>query len=472
MINRRKAALLTIRIATDVVMVSVAWILAYLIRFYTVFPAPLGVPEPWLYLKMLPFIGVIWFFVMAGAGFYRRSVKPRSAFLEGLDIIQSCALATLAYIAFTFFYEEYRYSRGTLLIFIALHPVFMITGRSLIRKALRVYRRNRPPREVLIVGSGPLVAQSVQLIKEWDSSQTRITGVVVMADDGSGEEARAFCSTQDLAVLAKPTDWPRFLSEHAVQTVVIALPYSQYHLLDENLDLIANQVGDIKLIPDLWRYTRFSAAIEIANGLPVISLHDSPLEGGGALIKRALDLLITSVGLLVISPLLLVIAALVKFSSPGPIFYRQERMGLDGRTFTMLKFRSMPIDAENKTGAVWAKKEDNRATPIGSFLRRSSLDELPQLFNILKGEMSLVGPRPERPVFVEQFRQNIPGYMLRHKAKSGLTGWAQVNGWRGNTSLEKRIECDLYYIQNWSVWFDLKIILLTFVKGFFSKNAY
>ncbi|MDA9951686.1 sugar transferase, partial [Oligoflexaceae bacterium] len=140
--------------------------------------------------------------------------------------------------------------------------------------------------------------------------------------------------------------------------------------------------------------------------------------------------------------------------------------------FTMLKFRSMPVDAEKGSGAVWAQKGDGRATGVGKFLRKSSLDELPQLLNILRGEMSLVGPRPERPVFVDEFRQNIPGYMLRHKVKAGLTGWAQINGWRGNTSLEKRIECDLYYIQNWSVWLDIRIMLLTLIKGFFSKNAY
>jgi putative colanic acid biosynthesis UDP-glucose lipid carrier transferase len=176
--------------------------------------------------------------------------------------------------------------------------------------------------------------------------------------------------------------------------------------------------------------------------------------------------------LILASPLLLIIAAAVKLSSPGPVVYRQERMGLNGATFEMLKFRSMPVDAERESGAVWATPGESRATRVGAFLRRTSLDELPQFFNVLKGDMSVVGPRPERPVFIKEFRESLPFYMLRHKTKAGITGWAQVNGWRGNTSLEKRIEYDLYYIQHWSFQFDLKIIWLTVIRGFVDKNAY
>lgn len=172
------------------------------------------------------------------------------------------------------------------------------------------------------------------------------------------------------------------------------------------------------------------------------------------------------------SPLLLLTVVLVKFTSPGPVFYRQERMGLDGGTFSMWKFRSMKLNAEEKTGAVWAKENDDRRTWIGSILRSTSIDELPQLWNVLIGDMSLVGPRPERPIFVDKFRYEIPNYMIRHRVKTGITGWAQVNGWRGDTSLEKRIECDIFYIRNWSLWFDFKILLLTVFKGFVNRNAY
>jgi exopolysaccharide biosynthesis polyprenyl glycosylphosphotransferase len=206
--------------------------------------------------------------------------------------------------------------------------------------------------------------------------------------------------------------------------------------------------------------------------MPVVRLNDSPMIGLAALAKRATDVVCSFILLLALSPLLLLIAAVVKLTSAGPILYNQERMGLDGRTFSMLKFRSMRVDAEAKTGAVWAQATDARRTRFGTFLRRTSLDELPQLWNVLRGDMSLVGPRPERPVFVRKFRSEIPHYMLRHKVKAGITGWAQVNGWRGNTSLESRIECDLFYIKNWSYVMDLKILTMTLWRGFFSKNAY
>jgi Undecaprenyl-phosphate glucose phosphotransferase len=212
--------------------------------------------------------------------------------------------------------------------------------------------------------------------------------------------------------------------------------------------------------------------IEDFDGLPVVNLNDSPLDGWGSVAKRATDMVVSGFALIVLSPVLVFIALAVRLTSRGPIFFKQERMGMDGRTFPMLKFRSMKVDAEEKTGAVWARPNDDRRTPIGTLLRATSLDELPQLWNILRGDMSLVGPRPERPVFVSQFRREIPHYMLRHKVKAGLTGWAQVNGWRGDTSLSKRIECDLFYIRNWSYFFDLKIILLTFWRGFVNKNAY
>jgi len=189
-------------------------------------------------------------------------------------------------------------------------------------------------------------------------------------------------------------------------------------------------------------------------------------------IKRIIDILFSALLLIIASPLLLLIAILVKLSSRGPVFYRQERMGLNGLNFKMLKFRSMPVNAEAESGAVWAKAGENRATGVGAFLRKTSLDELPQFINVLKGDMSVVGPRPERPVFIEEFRGKVPKYMLRHKMKAGITGWAQVNGWRGDTSIEKRIEFDLYYIQNWSLRLDLKIMLMTLWRGFVNENAY
>lgn len=225
-------------------------------------------------------------------------------------------------------------------------------------------------------------------------------------------------------------------------------------------------------MPDLMKFTRLAAGIELISGVPVISIHDSPLVGVQGLFKRLVDFFGAVVAIIIFSPVMIASSILIPLTSRGPILYRQERMGLDGHTFMIWKFRTMPVDAEKKTGAVFATEGDNRATPLGRLLRRTSMDELPQFFNVLLGDMSLVGPRPERTVFVNDFRRNIPGYFLRHKVKAGITGWAQVNGWRGDTSIEKRIECDLYYIQNWSLSFDLRILLLTLVRGIIHKNAY
>jgi exopolysaccharide biosynthesis polyprenyl glycosylphosphotransferase len=212
--------------------------------------------------------------------------------------------------------------------------------------------------------------------------------------------------------------------------------------------------------------------VEEFEGLPIVTLSGSPMYGWNKVVKRALDLCIGVPLLLLCVPLFGLLALLVKCTSRGPVFYVQERMGFDGRVFGIIKFRTMQADAEDHTGAVWTQAHDPRRTRVGVWLRCTSLDELPQLWNVVKGEMSLVGPRPERPVFVEEFRKNIPRYMLRHRVKAGMTGWAQVQGWRGNTSLERRLEHDLYYIQHWSLVLDLKILWLTLWRGFVHKNAY
>jgi putative colanic acid biosynthesis UDP-glucose lipid carrier transferase len=207
-------------------------------------------------------------------------------------------------------------------------------------------------------------------------------------------------------------------------------------------------------------------------GIPTLDVSVSPLHGVNRYIKEIEDRLLALIALLLISPLMLIIALGVKLSSPGPVFYKQERVGWNNRRFVILKFRSMPVDAEANSGAVWAKPGEKRATRFGSFLRKTSLDELPQLINVLRGDMSLVGPRPERPDFVEVFKDQVPNYMKKHMVKAGITGWAQVNGWRGDTDLNQRIEHDLYYIQHWSIWFDLEIALRTVFTGFVNKNAY
>jgi len=238
---------------------------------------------------------------------------------------------------------------------------------------------------------------------------------------------------------------------------------------------LSNECVDIKVVPDVVQYATIKASLEDLDGIPIINLNEVPLQGWNSMIKRLMD--VAASGLLLVAltlvPVFPFIALLIKlYGGPGLVFLRQERMTLDGKTFQIFKFRTMVDGAEKDTGPIFATSDDPRRTAVGVWLRRFNLDELPQLINVLLGDMSLVGPRPERPPFVAQFRQRIPEYMRRHRVKSGITGWAQVNGWRGNTSIEKRIEHDIYYIENWSLLLDVKILILTLFRGFGQKHAY
>jgi Undecaprenyl-phosphate glucose phosphotransferase len=263
-----------------------------------------------------------------------------------------------------------------------------------------------------------------------------------------------------------------YIEQHRLDQIWLAMPLREAETIEAIVSDLKNVTTDIRLVPDIFGFRLINHSISSIAGLPVINLSVTPMEGINRWIKAAEDLVISTVILLLISPLLLLIALMVKMTSSGPIFYRQRRLSWNGKEFTMFKFRTMPVNSEQSTGAVWTSSGDNRATPVGAFLRRTSLDELPQFWNVLRGDMSIVGPRPERPVFVEKFKDEIPRYMQKHMVKAGITGWAQVNGWRGDTDLHTRVEHDLFYIDNWSFWFDLKIIFMTVFKGLVHKNAY
>lgn len=256
-----------------------------------------------------------------------------------------------------------------------------------------------------------------------------------------------------------------------VDEVWLALPFSQDQAIKDTLHALRHSTATIRFAPDLFTLRLVNHGITDVLGMPMYDLSVSPMTGVNQLIKWLEDKLLSSLILILISPLMLILAVGVKLTSPGPVFYRQERVGLNSKPFNMLKFRSMSVDIE-KDGVRWGRSATKTTTRFGQFIRKTSLDELPQFLNVLKGDMSIVGPRPERTIFVEQFKEEIPDYMKKHLVKAGITGWAQVNGWRGDTDLKTRIEYDLYYIENWSLWLDLKIILLTIFKGFVNKHAY
>jgi Undecaprenyl-phosphate glucose phosphotransferase len=336
-------------------------------------------------------------------------------------------------------------------------------SRAVFREALRfARRRGYNLRYAVVVGGGELAATVVRRMQARPDVGIQVLGVVSDDKDAVGS-ARWLGGYSDLRTI---------LDANQVDHVVLALAHEDYGRLAGLLDAVGDEPVTIHVVPDLLRFASLRGGVEQFEGMPFIHLRESPLYGWSSLAKRVFDFVFSLAVLAVLGPVLLALAVAVRVSSPGPVFYRQERMGLDGRRFQMLKFRTMQADAERQTGPKWAEPADERRTGLGAFLRRFSLDELPQFINVLRGDMSVVGPRPERPVFVERFRQTVPGYMLRHKVKSGITGWAQVHGLRGNTSLEKRIQYDIEYIERWSVGLDLKIIAMTVVRVLVDRNAY
>ncbi|HSS38565.1 MAG TPA: undecaprenyl-phosphate glucose phosphotransferase [Polyangia bacterium] len=451
----------------DVTVISGIWLASFWLRFYVPLAAVTkGFPEFSAYAAVTPLIAFLWFLIFDAQDVYVPSPRQRRA-SESWRILRAHATALVVFVALSYVFSEYRFSRGMLLTFGLLTAVALIGGRLVLRTILSALRgRGYRSRPALLVGEPEPLATLIARFAEGPEMGIDLAGVLIptgMAPDGvlSGVPVLG-----DFSMVAEA------IESTGARQVVIALPRRRWFELESILSKIHDHTVDVQVVPDLHESVTLGCEVETLDGLPIVRLNGSPLRGWGALFKRLTDVVLSTVALVLLSPVFLLVAAAVKITSRGPIFYAQERMGLDGGRFRMYKFRSMRVDAESKTGAVWAQAGDDRRTPIGALLRATSLDELPQFVNVLIGDMSLVGPRPERPVFVSKFRHEISHYMLRHKVRAGITGWAQVNGWRGNTSLDERIRCDLHYIKNWSYVFDLKILFLTVLKGFVNKNAY
>jgi Undecaprenyl-phosphate glucose phosphotransferase len=450
----------------DIVIIGLVWLASFWLRFHMpVIEVTKGFPAFSTYAALTPLIVVLWAVIFNAQGVYKpRGARPGGS--EAMLILKAHIFAIFCFIALTYVFSEYRYSRGVIGYFGVLGGSAVILGRIALRSVFRALRRRGfSTRNVLLVGEGRSLELLVDRITNCPELGLDIVGVLV--PDGS--PARHVAGRPVLGHFAGVR---QALRDTAAHKVLIALPRQGWADLERILGEIQDETVDIQIVPDLHEYATIGCAVEDFDGLPVVNINESPLLGWRAATKRATDIALAAVALLLGAPVFLLVALAVKATSRGPIFYSQERMGLDGRTFKMYKFRSMRVDAESSTGAVWARAGDDRRTPIGALLRATSLDEIPQFWNVLVGNMSVVGPRPERPVFVNQFRHEISHYMLRHRVRAGVTGWAQVNGWRGNTSLDQRILCDLYYIRNWSYLFDLKILFLTIWKGFVNRNAY
>ncbi len=467
MLYRYSEVFRTSLLLADMWLVASSWLAAYYIRFHTVFPAPLGVPEFQAYLPPLLVILPLWVGLFRARGLYepqRMGTLPRE--LSG--VLRATTAGVVVLVAISFFLRSYFYSRGVVALFYAFSMLsvlgFRLSGRLWLR-GLR--KRGYNLRFVIVVGAGRLAEEVIDRLHAHPEVGLRARGVLSESGSPPGRRLRGVPILGDYSQIKSILHRP----EERIDQVVIALPRDEGNQLEKVLADLDDEMVTVRLVPDLLHVMTLRSSVEDLDGLPMISLRQSPLIGWSAVQKRTFDVVVASLGLALASPVLALLSLLTWVTSGRPILYAQQRMGLDGHVFRMYKFRTMIEGAERETGPIWARPEDPRRTRLGALLRRLSLDELPQLLNVIRGDMSLVGPRPERPVFIEQFRREIPGYMLRHKVKAGVTGWAQVRGLRGNTSLHARIEHDIHYIQNWSLRLDMRILWMTLWRTWFHRNA-
>jgi Undecaprenyl-phosphate glucose phosphotransferase len=476
MVRRYNRLLVLFYVVSDALLATWAFVLAYVIRFESgLIPVTRGYPPIEQYFNVLPFVAVVTPLAFQLQGIYRLR-RGRSRVDDFFAVLVGTILAVVFGVVSTLVYQAYYASeaeraRGAFQVsqlvwalFLVLNVGFTYLSREGVRELLeRRWRAGIGLKRILIAGAGDLGRMVADRILQHRELGYQVIGFV---DDRAGGDHIGY---RGLPLLGTLDEVGEIAQRERVDHLYVALPLEEHAKLLNLMEITSRECIDVKVVPDLLQFIALRARLEDLDGLPIINVNDVPLQGLNSWIKRAIDVALSGAAVIVLAIPFGIIAALVRLTSPGPVFYRQERMGLDGKAFTVYKFRSMFIGAEDTTGPIWARDNDPRATPVGRWLRRLDLDELPQFLNVLRGDMSIVGPRPERPFFVEQFKHRIPQYMLRHKVKAGITGWAQVNGWRGNTSLEKRIEYDLYYIENWSVTLDLKIMWLTLVRGLFQR---
>ena len=451
----------------DAIVLVLSYFLAWLIRFVGPMAATAVRTRSFKqYMLMLVLIVPVYLLLYQAFTLYT-PMRMQGRRLVLANIIKANSLGLLI-LMFTFYMiDESDYSRSTYIMFYVINIILQWCARMLIFTILRDMReKGLNQKQMICVGYSRAAEEYIDRVLANPQWGYVIRGIL---DDNipAGTEYKG------IKVLGRIANLNVILPENRLDEIAITLGLSEYYRLEEIVALCEKSGVHTKFIPDYNKIIPTKPYTEDILGLPVINIRYVPLNNTfNALVKRAMDIVGSIVGIIVTSPLMLLMCLIIKLTSPGPLIYKQERVGLHNQTFWMYKFRSMEVQPESEEKKAWTVKNDPRVTPIGKFMRHTSIDELPQLFNILKGNMSLVGPRPERAFFVEKVREEIPRYMVKHQVRPGLTGWAQVNGYRGDTSIRKRIECDLYYIENWSIGLDIKIIFLTFFKGFINKNAY
>ncbi|MTI65575.1 MAG: undecaprenyl-phosphate glucose phosphotransferase [Firmicutes bacterium] len=465
MIKQNQKILNTIQVLIDATIVSLSLIIAWYIRFNSGLFKLEGHLGFNAYLKPLFLIVPLYLILYS----YYKLYTPRrrkDIFTEVVGIIKSNIFGLIVLMTILFIVKQIHYSRYVLLLFSILSVLLTISERLVIRLVLRKYRRQGfNLKHILVLGTGE---PAVEFLRKIETHKYLGYSVFGILDDNKKEGYKI----KGVYVKGKINELDKILSENMIDEVIIAIGLEEYHKLGYIINETEKNGIRTQIIPDYNKYIPAEPYIDEIDGLQLINIRHVPLDNIlNKYIKRFIDIILSVICIVLFSPIMIFTAITIKLTSPGDIIFRQIRVGLNNREFEMYKFRSM--HAKNEVAATkWTTKDDPRKTKFGSLIRKLSVDELPQLFNVLKGDMSLIGPRPERPHFVERFREEIPKYMIKHQVRPGITGWAQVNGWRGDTSIKKRIECDIYYIENWSLFFDIKILCLTVFKGFVNKNAY
>ncbi|MBR9647291.1 undecaprenyl-phosphate glucose phosphotransferase [Clostridium tyrobutyricum] len=414
------------------------------------------------------------YIVIFGLGGLYSSKRFKSIRNEIFDILKCNVIGILIFIMVLYLIKEINYSRYMIFMFFITNVFIVSFERILLRICLRTARkRGYNVKHIILVGISDAAVRfmnSVEKKRYWGYSIDAI-----FYDKESEKSLSEIACSYDKRIgrLYDVNSFERFIISSNIDEVFITLPFNQYDKMGYIIKLCEKFGIKAQIIPDFSRFLSQRPYFEEIDGLPAIGIRYVPLDSfTNKFFKRLFDVVVSIIALVILSPIMILTAVIIKITSPGPVIFSQKRVGHNKKVFTMYKFRSMKLQKENEEKFKWTTENDPRKTAFGAFLRKTSIDELPQLFNVLKGEMSLIGPRPERPYFVDKFKEQIPKYMVKHQVKPGITGWAQVNGWRGDTSIEKRIQYDVYYIENWSMILDLKVMFLTVFKGFVNKNAY
>lgn len=458
-----------IHLLVDAVVTACAYMLSWYLKFESIFAekkAGVGVLEMEVYFSALYFIvpGYVILYYIFEMYTPKRATRRKYEFF---GIIKSNVVGTVVFLSVLYLVNQPDFSRTLIFLFCIVNIVMTTIVRQLIRNILHFFRaKGYNVKYILLVGYSRAAEEYINRINSNPQWGYVVRGIL----DDRVPRGTVY---KGVKVLGRIDNLLYILPENKLDEIAITLSLQDYGRLEEIVDLCEKSGVHTKFIPDYNSLIPSKPYTEDLMGLPVINIRYVPLTNTlNWIAKRCMDVVGSLVGLVVVSPIMLIVAVLIKTTSPGPVIFKQERVGLHNRTFYMYKFRTMEQQKEAEEKKAWTVRDDPRVTKIGRILRKTSIDEFPQLFNILKGDMSLVGPRPERPLFVERFKEEIPRYMVKHQVRPGLTGWAQINGYRGDTSIRKRVEYDLYYIENWTFGFDLKIMFLTIFKGFINKNAY